>query len=546
MSVRGLRIAFVDGSHEHEVVHGVDLDVARGEILALVGESGSGKTVTALAAARLLPGNARIDGRVLLDGVDLTALDERELRSVRGSRIAFIFQDPAGALDPVFSIGAQLVEAIRRHRRDLARAAAREHAVGLLDLVGIPDARTRMGDYPHQFSGGQCQRIMIAMALSCEPELLVADEPTTALDVTVQQEILDVLVDLSARLGTTIVIITHDMGVVADVADRVVVMRDGRVEEQAEVHRLFTAPRADYTRVLLDAVPRLTLEGAGPLASDTHDDAHDDTALLTVEDLQVTYRTARGTVDALRGVSLRITPGEVVGLVGESGSGKSTIGRAVLGLTPVTSGRVRLGEEDLSHLRRARLRAVRARIGAVFQNPAAALNPRYTVGASVGEPLRVHRGVRGAELDAQVAALLESVRLPAAWARRYPHELSGGQRQRVAIARAVSLRPELLIADEPTSALDVSVQATVLDLIRDLQDQLRFGCLFITHDLAVVDRLCDRVVVLHAGRVVEAGTRREILHAPTEDYTRRLVAASPVADPVEQRRRRAARRSLVS
>lgn len=540
LSFRELRVAFVDGKREHEVVHGVDLDVARGEILALVGESGSGKTVTALAAVRLLPRTTRVAGRVLLDGTDLNALDERQMRSVRGNRIAFIFQDPAGALDPVFTIGAQLVEAIRRHRRDLGRAGAREHAVGLLELVGIPDARVRMRDYPHQFSGGQCQRIMIAMALSCEPDILIADEPTTALDVTVQQEILDVLVDLRGRLGTTILLITHDMGVVADVADRVVVMRAGRVEEQAEVHRLFASPESDYTRALLDAVPSLDPDRIEPDRAGADPGA---TPVLTVEDLRVTYRTARGTVDAVRGVSLSIAPGEVVGLVGESGSGKSTIGRSVLGLAPVATGRVLLGEDDLGGLRGRRLRAARARIGAVFQNPAAALNPRYTVGASVGEPLRIHGGLSGAALDARVTALLESVRLPGSWSQRYPHELSGGQRQRVAIARAVSLGPDLLIADEPTSALDVSVQATVLDLIGDLQEELRFGCLFITHDLAVVDRLCDRVVVLHGGQVVEAGSRAQILHAPSEDYTRRLVAASPVAEPTEQRRRRATRRA---
>ena len=537
----GLRIAFGGAGRSTEVVHGVDIDIARGEIVALVGESGSGKTVTALAAVRLLPRSATITGSIQLDGVDLLALDEQQMRAVRGNRIAFIFQDPAGALDPVFTIGSQLVEAIRRHRRELSRSAATERAVELLELVGIPEARARLRDYPHQFSGGQCQRIMIAMALSCEPDVLIGDEPTTALDVTVQQDILDVLVDLRDRLGTTILIITHDMGVVADVADRVVVMRDGRIEEQATAARIFADPEADYTRMLLNTVPRIgsgVITEAGPDAGGPADR----TPALQVTDLRVTYKSRRRTVDAVQGVDLTIAPGEIVGLVGESGSGKSTIGRAVLGLVPVSGGRLLVDGTDLGALRGSALRAARQRIGTVFQNPAAALNPRYTIGASIGEPLLVHRKVRGRELAERVGELLDSVRLPATWADRYPHELSGGQRQRVAIARALSLHPQLLIADEPTSALDVSVQATVLDLLGTLQQELAFGCLFITHDLAVVDQLCDRVVVLHRGLVVEEGSRAQILNAPTDPYTRTLIASAPVADPAVQQARRVARR----
>ncbi|MBM9477704.1 ABC transporter ATP-binding protein [Nakamurella flavida] len=540
-----LRIAFGGAGRSTEVVHGVDVAIARGEIIALVGESGSGKTVTALAAVRLLPRSATISGSILLDGVDLLTLDEPAMREVRGDRIAFIFQDPAGALDPVFTIGSQLVEAIRRHRRELSRTAAADRAVELLDLVGIPEARARLRDYPHQFSGGQCQRIMIAMALSCEPDVLIGDEPTTALDVTVQQDILDVLVDLRDRLGTTILIITHDMGVVADVADRVVVMRDGRIEEQAPAGQLFAAPEAEYTRMLLNTVPRI---GSGlspevvPEAGSPSAGSVGVTPALQITDLRVTYKSRRRSVDAVQGVGLTIAPGEIVGLVGESGSGKSTIGRAVLGLVPASGGRILVDGTDLSALRGSALRAARQRIGTVFQNPAAALNPRYTVGASVGEPLLVHRGIRGRELAGRVDELLESVRLPAAWADRYPHELSGGQRQRVAIARALSLHPQLLIADEPTSALDVSVQATVLELLGTLQQELAFGCLFITHDLAVVDQLCDRVVVLHQGRVVEEGTRAQILGAPADPYTRTLIASAPVADPAVQQARRVARR----
>ncbi|TKV56317.1 ABC transporter ATP-binding protein [Nakamurella flava] len=538
LSFRDLTIAFRRGKTSTTVVHGVDIDVERGEIVALVGESGSGKTVTALSAVRLLPPTAVVDGHILLDGVDLVGLDEAALRRIRGKRIAVIFQDPSGALDPVFTVGAQLVETVRAHHPDLSGAAAKERAVELLELVGIPQPALRVKDYPHQFSGGQCQRIMIAMALAGEPDVLIADEPTTALDVTVQQEILDVVVGLRERLGMTVLLITHDMGVVADVADRVVVLRHGRVVEQAPATRLFADPQADYTRMLLAAVPRVDSENT----ESTGTQAAAGTPVLEIADLEVTYTTRRRTVPAVRGVDLGIAAGEIVGLVGESGSGKSTIGRAVIGLAPVTAGRIVLGGTDLLGLRGAALRAARRGIGTVFQNPAAALNPRYTVGQSIGEPLLVHEGVRGRRLEERVGDLLEAVRLPANWAARYPHELSGGQRQRVAIARAVSLRPRLLLADEPTSALDVSVQATVLELLADLQDQFAFGCLFITHDLAVVDQLCDRVVVLHQGRIVEQGTRDEILRHPTDSYTRTLLASAPVADPAVQRERRAARR----
>ncbi|SDP37246.1 peptide/nickel transport system ATP-binding protein [Nakamurella panacisegetis] len=597
LSFQNLTITFPgQGAHSRrgtEVVHGIDFDVQRGEVVALVGESGSGKTVTALAAVRLLPRGSTIGGRILLGGVDLLALDEAAMRAVRGDRIALIFQDPVGALDPVFSVGYQLVEAIRRHRPGIKRAAARERAEEILGLVGIPDPRQRLRWYPHQFSGGQCQRVMIAMALSCDPDVLIADEPTTALDVTVQQEVLDVLLDLRARMGTTVLIITHDMGVVADIADRVVVMHDGIIEEQAPAGELFADPKAEYTRRLLAAVPRL--EGVAPEGSALADGAAEDPALadgdadgaaakfaaghnaapsfvagqpvaaevgvaetvlsaaegsavgsgpspaLQISDLHVTYAGRRAAVRAVRGVDLSIESGEILGLVGESGSGKSTIGRAVLGLAPLTGGTIRVEGVDLASRSGSALRDMRKQIGVVFQNPTGSLNPRYTVGQSIGEPSRAHLGLRGAALSARVASLLESVRLPAAWAHRYPHELSGGQRQRVSIARAVSLEPRLLIADEPTSALDVSVQAAVLRLIEDLQQQYAFACLFISHDLAVIDQLCDRVAVMEQGLVVEQGEREQILRRPVHPYTRRLLAAAPVPDPAVQQARRAER-----
>ncbi len=544
LSFQQLTITFPGPGGGTEVVHGIDFDVHRGQVVALVGESGSGKTVTALAAVRLLPRGTTIGGHILLDGLDLLTLDEAEMRGVRGNRVALIFQDPVGALDPVFSVGYQLVEAIRRHRPGIGKSAARARAAELLAMVGIPDPVQRLRWYPHQFSGGQCQRVMIAMALSCDPDVLIADEPTTALDVTVQQEVLDVLLDLRSRLGTTVLIITHDMGVVADIADRVVVMHDGVIEEQGPAGRLFTDPQAEYTRRLLAAVPKLegvdsTAGSVAPAPARTPADGV--VPALDIAGLQVTYAGRRAAVRAVRGVDLSIDSGEILGLVGESGSGKSTIGRAVLGLAPLTAGTIRVEGVSLASSSAARLREMRKQIGVVFQNPAGSLNPRYTVGQSIGEPSRAHLGLRGAPLAARVASLLESVRLPAAWADRYPHELSGGQRQRVSIARAVSLEPRLLIADEPTSALDVSVQAAVLQLVQDLQQQFAFACLFISHDLAVIDQLCDRVAVMEQGLVVEQGPREQILRRPTHPYTRRLLAAAPVPDPEVQQARRAER-----
>ncbi|HEY0217267.1 MAG TPA: ABC transporter ATP-binding protein, partial [Cellulomonas sp.] len=569
LSVRDLTVTFrVDRGRSPDVaaVRGVSFDLMPGEVLAIVGESGSGKSVSSLAVLGLLPGNARVTGSARLGvarrhtggseragtsaaeigggagtevgagTIELVGMPSRALADVRGSRVAMIFQDPSGALDPVFTIGFQLREMLRRHLPGLSRAERRERAVELLRMVELPDPVERLGFYPHQLSGGQAQRVMIAMALACDPEVLIADEPTTALDVTVQQEVLDVLRRLRERTSASIVLITHDMGVVADLADRVVVMRDGEVVETADVADLFAAPQAAYTRTLLAAVPRIGAEER-PSGADARE-----RPALNVEDLVVEYRGRRGqVVRAVDGVTLRVQPGEMVALVGESGSGKSTLGRCALGLAPLTSGTVEVVGTRLGKDTPRAIRAARTRIGVVFQNPAASLNPRYSIGESVAEPLRVHAGLRGAALTRRTAELLASVELPAAWASRYPHELSGGQRQRVSIARAISLDPDLLIADEPTSALDVSVQATVLELFREIQQRLRFACLFISHDLAVVDELADRVAVMHHGRLVEVGERSRVLHSPQDDYTRRLLAAAPVPDPAAQADRRAAR-----
>ena len=537
LAVEDLSVDFLVDGRSQPAVRGVSWELRRGEVLAVVGESGSGKSVSALAVLGLLPRNTRISGRVRYAGRDLLTLGARELRRLRGAEISVVFQDPSAALDPVFTVGQQVVEVLRSHRPGMTRAQARARTVELFGLVDLPDPEARLRFYPHQLSGGQCQRVMIAMALACEPAVLIADEPTTALDVTVQQEVLDVLRSLRGRVSASIVLITHDMGVVADLADRVVVMRAGEVVECAEVQRLFDAPTAAYTRTLLDAVPRRTPPREGTPAETAA--ARSSQPVLLVEDLVVEYRRgASRTVRAVDGVDLQVNRGEILALVGESGSGKSTIGKCALGLAPLTSGLVQVCGVRLGKDTPRAVREAKKRIGVVFQNPAASLDPRRSIADSVGEPLLVHAGLRGAALQRRTAELLESVELPGGWGGRYPHELSGGQRQRVAIARAISLDPELLIADEPTSALDVSVQATVLALFRDIQQRLGFACLFITHDLAVVGQLCDRVAVLAGGRLVEQGSLEQVLDAPAQPYTQRLVAAAPVPDPREQARRR--------
>ncbi|MCW4384689.1 ABC transporter ATP-binding protein [Salinibacterium sp. SYSU T00001] len=538
LAVRSLRVAFDLEGDSHVGVADVSFEVGAGEILAIVGESGSGKSVASMAVLGLLPENASVEGAIEFEGRDILGLSAGELRGIRGSGIAMIFQDPVAALNPVFTVGFQIVEAVRAQNGGLPKAQARRRAVELLELVGIPDAERRLDSYPHQLSGGQCQRVMIAMALAGEPRLLIADEPTTALDVTVQAEILDVLRSLRDRVGLSILMITHDMGVVADIADRVVVMKEGNVVERGNVAEIFTRPQAEYTHRLLSAVPRF-----GGRDDATH--AESTEATLSVRSLVVEYGgRLRGLVRAVDDVSLSVAPGEILGVVGESGSGKTTIGRAVIGLAPVTAGTIEVCGVDLATRDRVARQRMRRRVGVVFQNPATSLNPRFSVAETVSEPLRMIARLRGSELSDRTDALLASVGLDGRWRERYSHELSGGQRQRVAIARAVALDPDLLIADEPTSALDVSVQARVLDVFRELQERLGFACVFISHDLAVVDSLCDSVAVMHRGRVVEQGSRARVLFDPAEEYTRRLIASAPVPDPAEQRLRREARRAV--
>ncbi|MGW5113693.1 dipeptide ABC transporter ATP-binding protein [Nocardia sp. NPDC004123] len=546
LDIRDLVVSF----GQRTVVNGVGVRVARGETVALVGESGSGKSLTARAVLGLLPTGATATGSIRLDGAEIIGATDTDLRPLRGTRAAMVFQEPQTALNPVRRIGTQIAEALRAHR-PISRSEARARAIELLTRVDLPEPAKRVDWYPHQLSGGQKQRVVIALALSGDPDLLIADEPTTALDVTVQAEILRLLQDLQRRNNTAILFITHNLGVVAAIADRVVVMRAGQIVETQPVHDLFTTPQSAYTRELLAAVPVLPAGPASPStvaapssssASATGLSASAPTAesaaepVLRLSDLSVVYRRHGKRFQALHDVSLTLAPREVVGLVGESGSGKSTLGRTALGLVPAASGEVVLQGVSLTGLSQRELRGLRKNIALVHQDVAASLDPRHSLEDSIGEPLRVHRAASGALLRARVGDLLESVRLPREYASRRPGELSGGQRQRVALARALALAPRLLVADEPTSALDVSVQAQVLELFADLRAEYGFACLFISHDLAVVHQVADRAVVLREGRIVESGPVTAVFQHPREEYTRRLLDAVPAPDPARARR----------
>ena len=550
VDITDLRVTFATDGGDVPAVKGVSLQLQAGEVLAIVGESGSGKTVTARTVLGLLPETALTRGAVVLssrDGsssADVVGLSGRELREVRGRDVAMVFQEPGSVLNPVYPVGWQIAEGLRAHA-DISKKEAREKAVDVLRRVGIPDPEERVDHYPHQFSGGQKQRIVIAQALALDAGVIVADEPTTALDVTVQAEILDLLRRCRDEFGASIVLITHNMGVVADLADRVAVMYQGELVETADVATLFAAPQQEYTKKLLGSVPRLGqgLERARERAVRRPEGWADAAPVVAARDLRIVYRGRFRQPDftAVDGVSFTIAPGEVLGLVGESGSGKSTIGRALAGLTPVSGGSLSVLGTEVAGIKEKQFRPVRRRIGFVFQDPATSFNPLLTIADAVAEPLVVHgraedaRAARG-----RVDELLEAVQLPIAFGDRYPHELSGGQRQRASLARALALDPELLIADEPTSALDVSVQARVLELFDELQRELGFAALFISHDLAVVDLLSDRIAVLHRGRLVEEGTGEQVLGDPQDPYTQRLLASLPVPDPAEQARRRTA------
>jgi peptide/nickel transport system ATP-binding protein len=554
VEITNLAVSFSTDAGAVKAVDDVSLRVAPGEVLAIVGESGSGKTVTAKTILGLLPETATASGAVILrsrDGgteADIVRLTKRQLREVRGSDVAMVFQEPSTSLNPVYTVGWQIEEGLRAHGK-MSKTEAREKAIEILGRVGIPDPELRYKYYPHQFSGGQKQRVVIAMALVLNPGLIVADEPTTALDVTVQAEILDLLRRCRDEFGAAIVLITHNMGVVADLADRVAVMYQGKVVEEADAKTLFSSPQDPYTQRLLASVPHI---GQGSLqtrerALTRHEGWDDTKPVVKATDLRIQYpgRMGRPGFVAVDGISFQIRAGEVLGLVGESGSGKTTTGRAIGGLTRVTGGSLEVLGIEMNGVAERRFKKVRSDIGFVFQDPASSFNPLLTIAECVAEPLVVHgRASNPGAARKRVNDLLEAVQLPRAYGDRFPHELSGGQRQRASLARALALEPTLLIADEPTSALDVSVQARVLELFAELQKEFGFASLFISHDLAVVDLLADRIAVLHRGKLVEEGTGEQVLGSPQDPYTQRLLASLPVPNPVEQAERRAALRAL--
>ncbi len=542
LRIENLGVTFATDGGDVRAVDGVSLSVRAGEVLAIVGESGSGKTVTAKTLLGLLPETATTSGIVLIGHDNVIEISHARLREIRGTGAAMVFQEPSTALNPVYTVGWQIAEGLRAHDR-ISRADARAKAIDIMTRVGIPDAGNRVDYYPHQFSGGQKQRIVIAMALVLDPEIIVADEPTTALDVTVQAEILDLLRQCRDEFGSAIVLITHNMGVVADLADRVAVMYQGRLVEEADAVTLFHNPQDDYTKRLLAAVPFI---GAG--TARTRERAAEREAagasepLVVARDLVIEYagRFGRGGFRAVDGVNFQIGAREVLGLVGESGSGKTTIGRAIAGLTKVTGGSLTVLGREMLGVHERDFRPLRHDIGFVFQDPATSFNPLLTIAECVAEPLIVHGKAEDAgAARSRVDELLEAVQLPKSYGDRFPHELSGGQRQRASLARAIALQPKLLIADEPTSALDVSVQARVLELFAEIQRDFGFAALFISHDLAVVDLLADRIAVLYKGRLVEEGTGEDVLVAPKHPYTQRLLASLPVPDPVLQATRRA-------
>lgn len=544
LDVKGLNVEFWVGGEWVTAARDINYRVMPGEVLAIVGESGSGKSVSSMTLLGLLPKNGRTSGSAKLNGVEMIGASQSTLRKARGNDIAVIFQEPMTALNPVYTIGFQICEALRVHNPTMLPQDARERALELLMLVEMPDPEKAFNSYPHQLSGGQRQRAMIAQSLSCDPDMLIADEPTTALDVTIQAEILELLRNLHARLNSAIVIITHDMGVVADIATNVIVMKQGEIVERGEVREIFHNPQHEYTKKLLSSVPHLGRgEATGKPAVE-----YDTEPMLALENVTLEY-PKHGRVPAFKAIdnaSFTIHPGEIVGLVGESGSGKTTIARAAVGLLPVAGGSMKLNGIELNGISRSDMAKLRKDIGIVFQDPGSSLNPRWPIGESIAEPLSLAGGFTKEEISKRVEELLDQVELPRSFRNRYPNELSGGQRQRIGIARALALEPKILVADEPTSALDVSVQKRVLELLLEIQQRLGFAVLFVTHDLALVDAIANRVVVLNHGKIVEQGTTDQILRNPQDPYTKRLVMAVPVPDPDEQVARRQARTASIN
>jgi peptide/nickel transport system ATP-binding protein len=564
LSVENLTTAFLRNGVWTPVVNDVSFSVAAGETVAIVGESGSGKSVTAMSIMRLLPERtSRVTGTIRLGDTDLLSLPETQMQDIRGNDIAMIFQEPMTSLNPVLTVGRQIAEAIIRHR-SVSKAQARVETVRLLERVRIPAAASRFDEYPHQLSGGMLQRVMIAMALACRPRLLIADEPTTALDVTVQAEILQLIKVLQDEENMAVLFITHDMGVVAEIADRTVVMFRSRALETGATEQIFARPENIYTKALLSAVPRLgSMEGrnfpatfpltdtdTGTVSAEREISgtvAGDKRPILEVRNLVTRFDIksgllgrVSGRVHAVENVSFDLHEGETLSLVGESGCGKSTTGRSVLRLIEPVSGSIHINGEDVRALDAARLLKQRQRMQMIFQDPFSSLNPRVRIGDAIAEPMITHGLATAKDARERVADLMLRVGLQADMARRFPHEFSGGQRQRISIARALTLNPGLIVADEAVSALDVSIKAQVVNLMMELQEQLKIAYLFISHDMAVVERVSHRVAVMYLGEIVEIGTRAQIFSNPQHAYTRRLLSAVPIADPARRHLRRAA------
>ena len=523
LNVDNLSVSFVTRNGTNKAVDNVSFSVEERQITAIIGESGSGKSVSCYAMLGLVPSPpGRIDnGTARFQGQDLLALSEAELRAIRGRDIAMIFQDPMTCLNPFMKIGDQLIEPLTLHK-GLAKGPAREQAIALLDEVGIRDPQAAMNAFPHEFSGGMRQRVMIAMALINEPKLLIADEPTTALDVTIQAQILKLIAELQTKRDIGVLFISHDLAVVSDIADQIVVMETGKVVESGQPKAIFDNPQHPYTQKLLAAIP------SGQKAADNV--APD--PLIRIEHLRTWFTPTAGAepVKAVDDVSLEIHRGEVLGLVGESGSGKSTLGRSILRLVPITSGQIAFEDTELSALEGRKLKQFRQRMQMIFQDPYASLNPRMTVYDTLAEPLFLHGLVNKAGLDQAIRELMDNVGLARAFVRKYPHEFSGGQRQRIAIGRALATRPEFIVADEPVSALDVTIQAQILDLLAELSKEYGLTMLFISHDLAVIRQIADRIAVMYRGKLVEEGSTAQVFDSPREDYTRSLLAAIPGAN----------------